>query len=92
MRSFLGVAALTLLLVADTAGAAPGDQDTSFSGDGELIVDIDGGRELGHAVTIANGAIVVAGGYRAAGSGHVDELSRPGAQLGAQPVIPAGRG
>jgi uncharacterized delta-60 repeat protein len=69
------VVALTLLLAADTARAAPGDPDTSFSGDGKLIVDIDGGRELGHAVTIANGAIVVAGGYRAAGSGQDDDFA-----------------
>ena len=76
MRSSLvGVVALTLLLAADTARAAPGDPDTSFSGDGKLIVDISGGRELGHAVTIANGAIVVAGGYRAAGSGQDDDFA-----------------
>ncbi len=76
MRSFLlGVVSLTLLLVPDTARAAPGDPDPSFSGDGQLIVDISGGRELGHAVTIANGAIVVAGGYRAAGSGQSDDFA-----------------
>ena len=44
--SLVGAVALTLLLAADTARAAPGDPDTSFSGDGQLIVDFADGREL----------------------------------------------
>ena len=67
--SLLGVVALTLLLPVDIARAAPGDPDTSFSGDGQLILDFAGGPALGHAVAIGpNGAIVVAGEYRATGT------------------------
>ena len=74
--SLVGAVALALALFADTARAAPGDQDTSFSGDGQLLVDFADGRELGNAVAIApNGAIVVAGGYRAAGSGQTDDFA-----------------
>ena len=59
--SLLAAAAAALLLVADTARAAQGDPDASFSGDGELIVDLADGREQGHALAIApSGAIVVA--------------------------------
>ena len=67
--------ALTLLL-ADTARAAPGDQDAGFSSDGELLVDLPDGTENGHAVAIgpAN-EIVVAGEYRKAGSGQTDDFA-----------------
>jgi len=51
--SLVGVLVLTLLLAADTAQAAPGDPDTSFSTDGRLLVDLADGREEGHAVAIA---------------------------------------
>lgn len=63
--SFVGVVVLTLLLMSDAARAAPGDPDTSFSTDGELLYDIPGGRDEGYAVAIApNDAIVVAGMHR----------------------------
>jgi uncharacterized delta-60 repeat protein len=77
MRSLLlGALALTLAFLSDDpARAAPGDQDTSFSADGELLYDIPGGTEEGHAVAIANGAIVVVGGYTAAGSGQSDDFA-----------------
>jgi uncharacterized delta-60 repeat protein len=77
VRSCLvGVLALTLLLAADTARAAPGDQDTSFSADGELLVDINEGTESGHAVAIApNDAIVVAGEYRKEGGGQTVDFA-----------------
>ena len=69
------VAALFLLL-AGTASAAPGDPDPTFSDDGQRIVDFADGRELGNAVAIApSGAIVVAGGYREAGSGQTDDFA-----------------
>ncbi|MEO8687201.1 MAG: hypothetical protein ABI611_03150 [Solirubrobacteraceae bacterium] len=78
MRSSLvSVLALTLAFLSDdTARAAPGDPDTGFSGDGELLYDFAGGREEGHAVAVApNDAIVVAGLYRAAGSGQTDDFA-----------------
>jgi uncharacterized delta-60 repeat protein len=75
-NSLVGVLALTVLLAAETARAAPGDPDTSFSTDGQLIVDIPDGREEGHAVAIgpAN-EIVVAGEYRKAGSGTTHDFA-----------------
>ena len=74
--SLLAAAAVALLLVADTARAAPGDPDASFSGDGELLVDLADGREQGHALAIApNGAIVVAGEYRRSGGGQTDDFA-----------------
>jgi len=77
VRPFLlGVVAVALLVAADTARAAPGDPDTSFSTDGRLIVDLADGREEGHAVAIApNDAIVVAGEYRRGGSGQTDDFA-----------------
>ncbi len=70
------LAAALFLLLASTASAAPGDPDATFSGDGQLIVDFADGRELGNAVAIApSGAIVVAGGYREAGSGQTDDFA-----------------
>ena len=74
--SLLGTVALLLALFADTARAAPGDPDTTFSTDGQLIVDLAGGREQGHAVAIGPGnVIVVAGEFRASGSGQTDDFA-----------------
>jgi uncharacterized delta-60 repeat protein len=74
--SLLAAAAVALLVSSDTARAAPGDPDASFSGDGELIVDFAGGYEQGHAVAIApNDAIVVAGEYRKSGGGQTDDFA-----------------
>ena len=63
MRSALtAVLALTLALLTGTAHAAPGDLDSSYSGDGWRTIDFGGWQERGHAVAITpSGSILVAG-------------------------------
>jgi hypothetical protein len=60
--SLVGALTLTLVLLTGTAHAAPGDLDTSYSGDGWRTIDFGGWQERGHAVAITpDGSIVVAG-------------------------------
>jgi uncharacterized delta-60 repeat protein len=57
------LAMVVSMLAFTVALAAPGDLDTTFSGDGKVTTDIAGGREdaLGEIALQANGKIVVAG-------------------------------
>ncbi|MBW3612434.1 MAG: hypothetical protein KY392_01080 [Chloroflexi bacterium] len=60
-RATLFACALVLAL-AGQAQAAPGDLDSSFSGDGRQTTDFAGGVDLGNAMAVqADGKIVVAG-------------------------------
>src|SRR3990170_5645029 len=80
----LGRRALPALLIsagvlvgASSAAAAPGDLDTTFSGDGQLTTDFGSDEDWGADVAIqADGKIVVVGSSRAAASGGNFAISR----------------
>ncbi len=76
-RTVAGATLLTCALVLALAGqaqAAPGDLDSSFSGDGKQTTDFAGGFDAGWAVAVqADGKIVVAG--------SADQSAAPGSEI-----------
>lgn len=72
LPAFVGAALAALGLAVGAALAAPGDLDPSFSGDGKLIRDVNGG--VADAVAVdGQGRIVVAGNFDPPG-GDVDDF------------------
>ncbi len=70
--AYVAVAVLLALNVTLSALAAPGDLDTTFSGDGKVITDFFGNPDAASAVAIQSNGKIVAAGYSNVSTGNDD--------------------